>query len=153
MSTTTLTGLLLIVLPIAFNTSFALLGLSFDYPGILRRPTSEVLARFRQGGSSLVFLWWSFALSALLVAPLVVLLSRSIADADATLLAVATTIGVLASVVQFLGLVRWPFLVPYLARTEPSPMRAPPGARRSTSSSRPSTATSASPSASTSATC
>ncbi len=121
MSTTTLTGLLLIVLPIIFNTSFALLGLSFDYPGILRRPTSEVLARFRQGGSSLVFLWWSFALSALLVAPLVVLLSRSIADADATLLAVATTIGVLASVVQFLGLVRWPFLVPYLARTAAEP--------------------------------
>ena len=121
MSTTTLAGLLLIVLPIIFNTSFALLGLSFDYPGILRRPTSEVLTRFRQGGSSLVFLWWSFALSALLFAPLVVLLSRSIADADATLLAVATTIGVLASVVQFLGLVRWPFLVPYLARTAAEP--------------------------------
>ncbi len=121
MSTTTLTGLLLIVLPIIFNTSFALLGLSFDYPGILRRPTSEVLTRFRQGGSSLVFLWWSFALSALLFAPLVVLLSRSIADVDATLLAVATTIGVLASVVQFLGLVRWPFLVPYLARTAAEP--------------------------------
>jgi hypothetical protein len=120
-STTTLTGLLLIVLPIIFNTSFALLGLSFDYPGILRRPTSEVLTRFRQGGSSLVFLWWSFALSALLFAPLVVLLSRSIADVDATLLAVATTIGVLASVVQFLGLVRWPFLVPYLARTAAEP--------------------------------
>jgi hypothetical protein len=120
-STTTLTGLLLIVLPIVFNTSFALLGLSFDYPDILRRPTSEVLTRFRQGGSALVFLWWSFALSALLFAPLAVLLSRSIGDADATLLAVATTTGVLASVVQFLGLVRWPFLVPYLARTAAEP--------------------------------
>jgi hypothetical protein len=27
---------------------------------------------------------------------------------------VATTVGVLAAVVQFLGLIRWPFLVPYL---------------------------------------
>ena len=44
MSTTTLTGLLLIALPIVFNTSFALLGLSFDYPGILRRPTSALIA-------------------------------------------------------------------------------------------------------------
>ena len=61
----------MVVLPIVFNTSFALLGLSFGYPDILRRPTSEVLTRFRQGGSSLVFLWWSFALSALLFAPLV----------------------------------------------------------------------------------
>jgi hypothetical protein len=120
-SATTLTGLLLIVMPIAFNTSFALLGMSFDYPDILRRPTAEVLTRFRQGGSALILLWWSFALSALLFAPLAVLLSRSIGDADATLLAVATTTGVLASIVQFLGLVRWPFLVPYLARTAAEP--------------------------------
>jgi len=120
-STTTLTGLLLIAVPIAFNTWFALLGQSFDYPGILRRPTAEVLTRFRQGGSTLILLWWLLALSALLFAPLVVLLSRSIGDADTTLLAVATTTGVLASVVQFLGLVRWPFLVPYLARTAAEP--------------------------------
>jgi hypothetical protein len=120
-STTTLTGLLLIAVPIAFNTWFALLGQSFDYPGILRRPTAEVLTRFRQGGNTLILLWWLLALSALLFAPLVVLLSRSIGDADATLLAVATTTGVLASVVQFLGLVRWPFLVPYLARTAAEP--------------------------------
>jgi hypothetical protein len=120
-STTTLTGLLLIAMPIAFNTSFALLGVSFDYPDILRRPTAEVLTRFREGGSALILLWWSFALSALLFAPLAVLLSRSIDHADATLLAVATTAGVLASVVQFLGLVRWPFLVPYLARTAAEP--------------------------------
>ena len=98
-----------------------MLGQSFDYPGILRRPTAEVLTRFRQGGSTRILLWWLLALSALLFAPLVVLLSRSIGDADATLLAVATTTGVLASVVQFLGLVRWPFLVPYLARTAAEP--------------------------------
>lgn len=33
----------------------------------------------------------------------------------------ATTIGVLAAVVQFLGLARWPFLVPELARTYADP--------------------------------
>jgi hypothetical protein len=32
-------------------------------------------------------------------------------------MAVATAFGVVAGVVQFLGLVRWPFLVPYLADT------------------------------------
>jgi hypothetical protein len=56
-----------------------------------------------------------------LLAPLVVLLSSAIGDADATLLAVATTVGVLAALVQFLGLVRWPFLVPYLARAAADP--------------------------------
>ena len=74
-----------------------------DYPDILRRPTSEVLERFRAGGTGLVLLWWGFAPTAVLMVPLVVLLSRAIDDADATLLAVATTTGVLAGAVQFLG--------------------------------------------------
>jgi hypothetical protein len=121
MSVTTLTGLLLIAVPLAFNAAFALLGARFDYPDILRRPTSEVLARFREGGTGLILLWWAFALSAVLLAPLAVLLSHSISDADATLLAVTTTVGVLAAAVQFLGLVRWPFLVPYLARADADP--------------------------------
>jgi hypothetical protein len=37
------------------------------------------------------------------------------------LVPVATTVGVLAAVVQFLGLARWPFLVPALARTYEDP--------------------------------
>ena len=118
MSTTTIAGVLLIVVPLAFNAAFALLAAGFDYPDILRQPTAEVLAKFRAGGSSLVLLWWAFALTALLMVPLVVLLSRAIDDADPALLAVATTVGVLAALVQFLGLVRWPFLVPYLARAD-----------------------------------
>jgi hypothetical protein len=124
-STTTLTGVVLIAMPLAFNSLFALLSVRFDYPDILRRPTTEVLARFRQGGPGLVLLWWAFALSALAFAPLVVLVSQSIGDADGTLLAVGTTVGVLAAIVQFLGLIRWPFLVPYLARVAADPAASP----------------------------
>ena len=125
MSTTTVAGLLLIAVPLAFNAAFALLAARFDYPDILRRPTAEVLSKFRAGGTPLVLTWWAFALTALLMVPLVVLLSSAIDDADATLLAVATTVGVLAALVQFLGLVRWPFLVPYLARTDADPDATP----------------------------
>jgi len=125
MSTDTVAGLLLIALPVAFNAAFGLLAARFDYPDILRRPTSEVLARFRDGGTSLILLWWGFAMTAVLLSPLVVLLSSAIDDADGTLLAVATTIGVLAAIVQFLGLVRWPFLVPYLAREDADPTASP----------------------------
>jgi hypothetical protein len=121
MSAATLAGLFLIVLPIAFNLAFGLLAARFDYPDVLRRPTGEVLARFREGGTGLVLLWWAFALTAVLLAPAVVLLARASEGADGTLLAVATTVGVLAAVVQFLGLVRWPFLVPYLARAAAEP--------------------------------
>src|SRR3954462_12344132 len=125
MSTETAAGVLLVVLPVAFNAGFGLLAARFDYPDILRRPTSEVLARFRDGGTPLILLWWAFAMTAVLLAPLVVLLSSAMSDADGTLLAVTTVIGVLAAVVQFLGLVRWPFLVPYLARVDAAPDTSP----------------------------
>jgi hypothetical protein len=125
LSTSTVAGLLLIVVAIAFNAAFAVLAARFDYPDILREPTAEVLAKFRAGGTSLVLLWWAFALTAVLMVPLVVLLSSAINDADPTLIVLATTVGVLAAVVQFLGLIRWPFLVPYLARTAADPETSP----------------------------
>lgn len=116
MSAVTAAAVLLIALPIGFNVAFARLATTFDYPDVLRRPTSEVLRLFRDGGSRLVTLWWGFAMTAVLLAPLAVLVSAALEGADPTVLSLATTIGVLAALVQFLGLVRWPFLVPYLAR-------------------------------------
>jgi Domain of unknown function (DUF4386) len=95
-STATFAGLLLIVIP-AFNVAFGMLAARFDYPDILRRPTDEVLSRFEAGGTGLVPLWGSFAMTAVLFAPLMVLLSQAIVDADQTLLALATTVGVLAA--------------------------------------------------------
>ena len=121
MTTQVLTGLLQQVLPLAYNLLFTRQARAFDYPDILRRPTGEVLERFRAGGSGLVLIWWAFAICAVLMVPLVVLLSRAARDADPTLLAVATVTGVLAALAQFLGLVRWPFLVPYLARVHADP--------------------------------
>jgi len=112
----TVTGAVLIAVPILFNLGFTLLAQRFDYPDVLRQPTHEVLLRFRQGRSSLLLIWWGFALSAVLFAPLVVLLAGDLGDADPTVVAMSVVVGLLASVVQFLGLIRWPFLVPYLAR-------------------------------------
>ncbi|MEO6826137.1 MAG: hypothetical protein ABI255_11225 [Microbacteriaceae bacterium] len=89
---TLVTAALLIALPIAFNAAFALLAVKFDYPDILRRPTGEILERFRRGGSALVPLWWAFAMTALLLAPLAVLLSGNVPGADSSLLAVGTVV-------------------------------------------------------------
>jgi hypothetical protein len=77
MNATTAAGALLIALPLLFNGAFAALSVTFDYPDILRRPTPEILERFRAGGSRLVLLWWVFAMTAVLLAPLAVLLSGS----------------------------------------------------------------------------
>src|SRR5919109_4857152 len=115
LTTQVLTGLLLLVLPVAYNLFFTLLARSFDYPDVLRQPTNQVLERFTAGGSRLVLVWWGFAMSAVLLAPAVVLVSVTLADADPTILALATAIGLLAALVQFLALVRWPFAVPHLA--------------------------------------
>lgn len=108
-------GVLLIVAPVWFNTMFALLGRRFDYPDILRRPTDEILERFHAGGSSLILLWWAFMLSGLLLIAAVVLLGQSLGFVGIVPLAV--TIGVLAGLVQMLGLLRWVYLVPSLARS------------------------------------
>jgi hypothetical protein len=125
LTTQVLAGLLLVVLPVAYNLLFTLLARSFDYPDILRQPTVEVLERFAAGGSRLVLTWWGFAMSAVLLAPAVVLVSATLADADPAVLALATAMGLLAALVQFLGLVRWPFAVPHLARLATDPVATP----------------------------
>jgi Domain of unknown function (DUF4386) len=114
-------GALSILLPLAFNAFFLLLGRRFDYPAILRRPTDEILSRFQAGGVSLKLLWYGLMLTAVLLAPLAVLLGQVLARDDLEIVPVATTIGVLAAVVQFLGLARWPFLVSELARAYADP--------------------------------
>jgi hypothetical protein len=126
MTETVAVAVLLIVLPVVFNAVFAGLAIAFDYPGILRRPTDEVLRRFRRGGSRLVLLWWAFAMTPVLLAVLAGLLPAALPGASPSVLALGTIVGVLAGLVQFLGLIRWPFLVPYLARVNADP-DAPPG--------------------------
>ena len=114
-------GVLLILLPLAFNAFFFLLARRFDYPGILRSPTADILSRFHAGGVSLRLFWYGFMLTAVLLAPLAVLLGQVLARDDLALVPTTTVVGVLAAVVQFLGLARWPFLVPALARAHADP--------------------------------
>jgi len=124
-------GALLVGLPIGFNLFFLLLGRAFDYPDILRSPVGTILSRFQAGGLPLKLLWYGFMLTAIMLAPLAVLLGQVLARDGLGLVPVATTIGVLAAVVQFLGLARWPFLVPALARTYEDP-NSGPAAREAT---------------------
>ena len=121
MTLTTLTGLLLVVVPIAFNVTFVLLQRAFEYPDILRKPTDYVLRRFKEGGAPLRRLWYAFALSAVLFTPVPVLVQQVFQPDAPWFLAVGTAMGVLAGAVQFLGLIRWSFLVPSLADTYTHP--------------------------------
>ena len=115
MSTETWAAIFLVVSPLWFNVTFALLAKRFDYPGVLREPAGTILERFRAGGDGLVWLWWAFAASGLLLVPTVLLLAAT-ATVGGALVVVATVIGVIAALVQLLGLLRWSYLVPWLAR-------------------------------------
>ena len=116
-------GVVLIVAPLWFNATFALLAKRFDYPGILRRPTGEILERFRAGGSALILLWWTFMLSGLLLIAGAILLGQVLGFGGIVPLAV--TVGVLAGLVQMLGLLRWVYVVPALARAYADPNLRP----------------------------
>jgi hypothetical protein len=106
---------LLIAVPIAFNAAFLELGRAFDYPSILRREPDEILRRFAAGGPGLLLRWQALLVSAVAMLPLVALLAAVLA-APAALTVVSIVIGAAAALVQAVGLVRWPFAVPELAR-------------------------------------
>ena len=122
----TLTALLLILVPIAFNTTFFLLQRAFGYPDILRQPTETILQRFKEGGAPLRRLWYAFTFSAVLFTPVPVLVHQVFQPEEPWFLVVGTMIGVLAGLVQVLGLIRWPFLIPSLAElyTDPKSSQA-----------------------------
>jgi hypothetical protein len=115
MKLTTLTGLMLILVPLAFNVTFFLLQRAFEYPDILRKPTDTILRRFKEGGASLRRLWYAFTFSAILFTPVPILVQQAFGAGAPWYLAAGTAIGVLAGALQVLGLIRWPFLVPALA--------------------------------------
>jgi hypothetical protein len=115
MTNTILAGLMLIITPIAFNTTFFLLQRAFSYPDILRQPTDIILRSFQEGSVPLRRLWYAFTFSAVLFTPVPILVHQVFPPGAPWFLVVGTIIGVLAGLFQTIGLIRWPFLVPYLA--------------------------------------
>ena len=109
------TAALLIAVPIAFNLAFFELGRAFDYPNILRKEPDEILRRFAAGGSGLILRWEALLVSALAMLPLVALLTVVLEPPPALGIA-SVVVGTAAGLVQAIGLARWPFAVPELAR-------------------------------------
>lgn len=114
-----LTGLLFIAGVILVNIPYTLLIMNFDYPDILRQPTGEILTQFQAGGTALIYTWLAFAWVGLPILIGILLLPKIMPDTP--LLKVATTAGVIASLTQIAGLLRWVFVVPILAQTYTDP--------------------------------
>ena len=115
------TGILLIVVPLVFTAGFTGLQVSFDYPDILRHPAGEVLSRFAAAGGDLHLYWYAMMVAALAMIPAAIGLGLSLWQRDRHLAALSIGAGVLAGLVQALGLVRWVMLVPGLAASYTAP--------------------------------
>lgn len=116
MNFTKTSGAALLTLGVAMQIPFFGLAVVFDYPGILRQPAAEVLAQFAAGGPGLLAWWYAFALVAVAMIPVAVLLGRSLARRAGPLAQVAMVLGIVAGVAQAVGLLRWVFVVPLLAQ-------------------------------------
>jgi hypothetical protein len=114
-----LAGASAIALAIVFNIPYAILAATYDYPDVLRRPAGEALDLFAAGGSQLILTWHGFALAALALAPMAIALSITPTRvAEKPSLAIGAAImGSLAGLAQAIGLWRWVFVIPGLART------------------------------------
>lgn len=116
-------GLGAIALAIMFNVPFAILGATYNYPDVLRGPAGEALDLFAAGGGSLILTWHAFALTALalvVVAPAISITPQRLAAHPGLAIGAALT-GALAGLAQAIGLWRWVFVIPDLARAHADP--------------------------------
>lgn len=114
------TGILFILGAILVNIPYTLLIMNFDYPEILRFPTSEILERFAAGGPSLIWTWLAFAWVGLPILFGILLLPNALEDKSPAG-KLALFFGAAGAFVQIVGLLRWPFVVPVLARLYTDP--------------------------------
>lgn len=91
---------------------FTVLGVVFQYPQILERPTSEILDLYRENQTAVMTWFLVLVLSAALLAPAGLLLGRLLGG---SLGSWTTGVGIAAATVQVIGLQRWVTLVPGLS--------------------------------------
>ena len=103
------------------NVAFLGLGAVFDYPAVLDHPATQVLAAFRENQVAVIGWFLVLALGAALLAPIAVLVGRL---GSSPALRLSVWVGVAAATVQVVGLLRWPLLVPALARQAADPATA-----------------------------
>jgi len=116
-----LTGLFFVLGAVLVNIPYTLLIINFDYPDILRAPVDQILIQFQMGGNSLIYTWLAFAWVGLPMLFGAIMLKRILEQENSFFLETATMIGVIGFIVQVIGLLRWVFVVPVIARLYTAP--------------------------------
>jgi hypothetical protein len=106
------TGAALALFPLLVQIPFGILAARFDYPAVLRLPAEVLLPRFAAGGPALVAVWLAYALCVLPFMIAVVATPAALGRRDARL---PLVLGVVTTAAQWIGLLRWTFVVPALA--------------------------------------
>jgi hypothetical protein len=104
-----LTASLLILAAVLANVGFTALGAIFNYPDVLNEPAGQVLAAFRDDQGAVSAWFGVLALAAALMAPIAIGVARL---SSHRAMRIALRVGIAAAVVQVIGLLRWPILVP-----------------------------------------
>ncbi len=116
---TQVAGGLMIGAAVLANVAFTMLGSRFDYPDVLGQPAPEVLTTFSADATAIGGLFAILALASGLLVPITWLIRPLLARGRTRQVLVASGIG--AGVVQVVGLLRWPLLVPGFADTATDP--------------------------------
>ncbi len=109
------TGIALMLASLMLLVGFTALSVNFEYPAVLRFSPDIILIRFAAGGPLLIAEWYAMVLASLLFIPAGLLLHPLLVRANAALAPLATGLLVVGGLVNALGFLRWPFLVPSLA--------------------------------------
>ena len=116
-----LTAAFMITAAVLGMAAFSGLGSAFNYPDVLNEPDGEVLAKFHDSQGVVSGWFVVLAAAAALFVPIAIgggRLSRARA------MRIAVPVGIAAGVVQVVGLLRWPLLVPgyaaHAASTDPA---------------------------------
>jgi hypothetical protein len=104
-----LTASLLILAAVLANAGFTALGSIFNYPDVLDEPAGKVLGAFRDSQDAVSGWFVVLALSAALLAPIAIGVGRL---SSRRVMRIAVPVGIAAAIVQVVGLLRWPILVP-----------------------------------------
>jgi hypothetical protein len=106
------TAVLLILAAVLANVAFTALGSIFNYPDVLDEPAGKVLASFRESQGAVSAWFVVLAVAAALLAPIAIGVGRLSTERA---MRIAVPIGITAAIVQVIGLLRWPILVPGFA--------------------------------------
>ena len=120
-NTRLIAGGLLAAVPLVLVAGFTGLQITFEYPDILRHPAGDVLTKFAAGRADLHAYWYMMFAAGIALLPAAIGLTIIYWKANPFGAAMIGTFGVLAGLVQSLGLLRWTVLVPRLAANYTAP--------------------------------